>query len=826
MGLFGTRWHLDAPSFIAGAALGALLTALVVSRRAALLRAFNALRAEWAAWRESLATGTAQSYSRDLVRWAQTSHLAGPLFLLDEIIVPPTFLRPPAPSDPLQEAESDVPQGGLPFTPDWPQLGAHYGWPQEPLEVVVRGRQHVVLCGRPGSGRTVALAAIILGLRAGKLAAFVERKDLPTALLLANAADLEPAPGKTPISEVLLQAMRPHCSRRTFPGLAAFVQRGLRGDTPWLLIDGFDELSDAHALRVREWLGELLRQLPRLRIIVADGFRGLPLWEMMGFTCAAIAPWADLKHEAFVGRWAERWKKHIPGASASADWPSADILRGWLSVPAALTTPLEVTLRLWSACAGDALGKTSASDLDALVRRQCEPAWVPGLNQLAGTMVAAGVAVLSRADGERALSSATGIETRPTMDIGALSAELVARGMWRATLAGRLAFAHPAIAGRMAAHHLARSAQTGSAEALLALPTTAFTEVALSLAGDVLDLGPLIRDRLTTSSDSLPTSSATDTTLRLVPWVREANALLECAAWLRDAGEAEWRSEVLRRLAGVVRNARWPVPLRARCACALVASLDPGILVLFRQMLDVADDALGQVVGALGLGALRDGGAIPGLEDLLGSPEREVRWAAAMGLGRMGRKEAAEALGRMLLTGEEDVRRAASYGLSFDREEGYPLLREAATDSDALVRRTSIGGLARIDEPWVVDVLRKVSRDDKEWVVRTAAATALEAAPDVPPAQLPDAADLPWLVAFAASRGTGVPRGAGAMPVLERALTEGNPRERLAATEAWRHAAFPERMRVLKRSLADPDARVRSASFEGLWALARLPMIR
>jgi HEAT repeat protein len=64
------------------------------------------------------------------------------------------------------------------------------------------------------------------------------------------------------------------------------------------------------------------------------------------------------------------------------------------------------------------------------------------------------------------------------------------------------------------------------------------------------------------------------------------------------------------------------------------------------------------------------------------------------------------------------------------------------------------------------------------------------------------------------------------MGVLERALAEGNPRERLAAAEAWRQAAFPERMRVLKRSLADPDARVRNASFEGLWALARLPMIR
>ncbi len=826
MGLFGSRWQFDAPSFIAGAALGALLTALVASRRASLLGAISGVRAQWAAWRESLATGTAQSYSRDLVRWAQTSHLAGPLFLLEEIIVPPTFLRSPQPSDPLQEAESDVPSS-LPFTPEWPQLGSHYGWRQEPLEVVVRGRQHVVLCGRTGSGRTVALAAIILGLRAGKLAAVVERKDLPTALLLAHAADLEPAPGKTQTGEVLVQAMRPHSSRRTLPGLAAFVQRGLRSDLPWLLIDGFDELSDAHALRVREWLGGLLREWPNLRVIVTDGFRGLPLWEMMGFARAPVAPWTGLRQDAFVGRWAERWKKHIAGASASGDWPSAEVLRGWLSIPAALTTPLEITLRLWSACAGDALGRTTASDLDALLRRQCEPAWVPGLRQLAGTMVAAGVPVLSRSDGERALSAATGVEARPSVDIGSVSAELIARGLWRATLPGRLAFAHPAIAGRLAAHYLVRSTREGSTEALLALPSTSFTEVALSLAGDMLDLGPLVRDRLTTLSESVPTASGTDTTLRLVPWIREANALLECAAWLRHAGEAEWRSDVLRRLAGVVRNTRWPFPLRARSACALVASLDPGILVLFRQMLDIVDDAEGQILGSLGLGAMGDGGAIPTLDGLMGSAEREVRWAAAMGLGRMGRKEAAEALGRILLTGDEDARRAASVGLSLDREDGHPLLREAATDSDALVRRASIIGLASIDEPWVADVLRKVSREDKEWVVRTAATAVMEPSPEGRPSTQPaQAADLPWLVAFAASRGTGVPAGSGAMGVLERALVDGNPRERLAAAESWQHAAFPERMRVLKRSLSDPDSRVRSASFEGLWALARLPMIR
>jgi len=826
MGLYGPRWQFDPPSFLAGIALGAVLTAILLRWRAAAARMLNGLRAQWQVWRESLAAGTSHSYLRDLVRWAQTSHLAGPLFLLDEVIVPPTFLRLPPPPDPLQNEEPDLPEG-VPFTPDWPHLNAHYGWPQEPLEAVVRGRQHLVLCGRPGSGRTVALAAIILGLRAGKLAAYVDRKDLPSSLLLAHAADLEPAPGKTPTGEVLLQALRPICSRRTLPGLTAFVQRALHGETPWLLLDGFDELSDAHALRVREWLGQLLREAPHLRIIVADGFRGLPLWEMMGFTAVPIAPWTGPKHEAFITRWADRWKKHVAGADASDDWPSADILHGWMAIPSALSTPLEATLRLWSACAGDALGKTPASDMDALLRRQCEPAWIPGLRQLAGTMAAAGVALLSRADGERSLSAGSGIETRPAVDLASTSAELMARGIWRPTLPGRLAFAHPSLLGRLAAQHLARSAHGNTAEALLALPATASTEVALAFAGDVLDLAPLIRDRLTASSESLPASSGTDTTMRLVPWVREANTLLECAAWLRSAGEAEWRSEVLRRLAGVVRNERWPYPLRARGTCALVASLDPGILVLFRQMLEAANDPAGRVLGALGLGVLRDGGAVPALEALLGAADRDVRWAAAMALGRMGRKDSADALGRALLTGEEDARRAASHGLAFDREEGSALLREAATDSDVLVRRMAVGGLVQVGEPWALDVLRRVAREDKEWVVRTAAAAALEASPVAPPAGPPPAAaNLPWLVAFAAARGSGVPSGAGAMAVLERALAEGTPRERLAAAEAWRRAAFPDRLRVLKRSLSDPDARVRNASFEGLWALARLPMIR
>jgi HEAT repeat protein len=104
-----------------------------------------------------------------------------------------------------------------------------------------------------------------------------------------------------------------------------------------------------------------------------------------------------------------------------------------------------------------------------------------------------------------------------------------------------------------------------------------------------------------------------------------------------------------------------------------------------------------------------------------------------------------------------------------------------------LTRRAAVFGLARIPEPWVLEILEKVQTDDKQWVVRGAAAEAFERRRKAPwriPAPVDEPATLPWLVAYAAREGSGVAPGKAALEMLRRALATGSTEEKLAAIEA------------------------------------------
>ncbi|MGH2606318.1 MAG: hypothetical protein ACRDG5_06970, partial [Anaerolineales bacterium] len=111
---------------------------------------------------------------------------------------------------------------------------------------------------------------------------------------------------------------------------------------------------------------------------------------------------------------------------------------------------------------------------------------------------------------------------------------------------------------------------------------------------------------------------------------------------------------------------------------------------------------------------------------------------------------------------------------------------------------------------------------DKEWVVRGAAAEATErrrkprynARPAVR-----EPSELPWLVAFAAREGVGVAPGRGALEMLRRALANGTEEEKAAALEAIGWVGGEMFMPDLDRALRGDDPQLRDAAFEALWRL-------
>jgi len=249
--------------------------------------------------------------------------------------------------------------------------------------------------------------------------------------------------------------------------------------------------------------------------------------------------------------------------------------------------------------------------------------------------------------------------------------------------------------------------------------------------------------------------------------------LMTAARWLRDAPrEAPWRGKVMAALVQLLQTEGLPLALRGQAMAALVLSGDPGTPALFRQLMRSLSFELVQLC-ALGSGVLRDTKATQLLESLLSAPGLTARQAACLALVAIGGNEALDAVGKVLLHGDESLQRGAAEALANDPGEGYSMLKDGAGLSDILVRRAVVFGLARVNEPWAVELLQRLQIDDDQWVVRNAAAEVLDSDSRIGarvPRQLPAPSETPWLLEFAASQGVGIPPGSPATDILIAAL--------------------------------------------------------
>ena len=152
------------------------------------------------------------------------------------------------------------------------------------------------------------------------------------------------------------------------------------------------------------------------------------------------------------------------------------------------------------------------------------------------------------------------------------------------------------------------------------------------------------------------------------------------------------------------------------------------------------------------------------------------------------------------------------------------MLRDGATMPDILIRRAAVYGLARVDAPWALDILRKIQVDDEQWIVRNAAtevldSKALPADPRIPRPLTPPS-QTPWLIEFAGKQGVGISPGAPATDVLLTALKHGSVDERLAALPYLRRAASEGIVKELYHVMREQDPEMSEAAYQLVWELA------
>jgi HEAT repeat protein len=194
-------------------------------------------------------------------------------------------------------------------------------------------------------------------------------------------------------------------------------------------------------------------------------------------------------------------------------------------------------------------------------------------------------------------------------------------------------------------------------------------------------------------------------------------------------------------------------------------------------------------------------------------------------LVNIGTKPALEAVASALLSDDERLAQAAAEAFSANPKEGYPILKDGAKIEDILVRRATIYGLRKVKEPWAIEMLQEMQIEDSQWVIKDAAAQAIEDITNPDPAipkDPPPLENLPWLIAFAGEQGLGISPGKPAYDMLARVVKEGGEEEILAALDQMKLRGVTEIFPFIYPLYYGDNPILKEAAFSLIWQVASM----
>ena len=782
---------------------------------------------EWRIHRQekhTLASSVAEAHHRfDTLRFAQRMHLASPLFSLDEIVVEPYLQAPPLQVVPGQEIiEQDITSITIPYVPDWPELPAAFQSKTLPFDQALKGGANLILMGNPGSGKTVALAHLATRV-ARRETAIGELGDyLP---VLVHISDILPSGRFTgdPL-ERLIKAVSYQASKASMTRLSELLQQAFVSSKVLLLLDGLDETPPDMYIEGVTFLAKLIDQFPGIRLVVAASLNNISGLTALGLLPVALASWDEPTCQRFIHLWGDQWLRFIVPSQEPGTKPvDQHLIDAWLGGSSSLLSPLELTLKTWSAYAGDALGAGPLEATQAYLHRII-PDQTDVLTNLASLAfhltstlrITLPDKVEQQPNGEKSSqadpsddsetdSFENSVFLKVDQDIRkALSskiAELVEAGLLVLRSNNRVAFPQPVISGALAAEGYMNRPDD---QVIYNQPEWTGKDTLLAALAAKSELTPLFNVLVKPDKDP-----RFHQTLHLARWLRVAPTGLH------------WRTALLRSLAAILQNDSQPISLRARALCAMVKSGDSGVSKLFNQMLSTSSESQ-RMLAILGLGLGQDRQFVPQLSNLLDDPSPAIGRAGCLALAAIGDKAALESLAWALIHGGDTTRRSAAEALAHIPVEGYPILEEGSQMENLLVRRAVIYGLIQVNQMSAVKILEKLAIEDKEWVVRAAATNALDLlkSPEASiPHRLPALSETPWLIAFAGEHGLGVSPGKPAEDLLRRALHEGTEEQKLAALDYLRLFGNATDIPLILSIQQTFPGELREAAFNTLWHL-------
>ncbi|OGO37282.1 MAG: hypothetical protein A2Z03_01490 [Chloroflexi bacterium RBG_16_56_8] len=690
-----------------------------------------------------------------------------------------------------------------------------------------------MIIGQPGVGKTVALAhlASLTANRDERLGDLSQRVPF-----LVHIADLKlPATDPKDVLKPIKDAAYEQAPVLDLGRLPSFIQATFKSGRALFLLDGFDELTADDQQVVSEYIKSLLQAHPKTRIVTTGAPEYLDGLVGLGFAPLSLLSWSEQRNAHFMERWGELWGQYVALETRTHTRPAQVdpiLLNTWVSADKAILSPLELTLKVWGAYAGDSLGPHVLEAIATHIRRLA-PSGTPlaALEALAMQVVLNGQPIFDprqarqwvrafepmEEGGERAheatqpVPGETAEETKPKIakrgqktiptPTSGLLGKMASSGLLLSYPNNRMRFAHPVLKGYLAGRALSNY---NANDALLNQPDWSGKYLAMRYLAAHGDVSPFVQ--------------------KMMEWSRLPmhRPLLAAARWLRDAPhEAPWRGRLFTALADLLQTEGIPISLRGQALAAFVVSNDPGAAALCRQLANTLSYELAYLT-ALGSGAMKDTKAIPVLENMLKASNITVRRAACMALVAIGTTQAQEIVARTLLHADEDLRRVAAEALANDPGEGHAMLKDGATLQDVALRRAVAYGLARVDQSWAAELLQKLLVEDNQWAVRNSAKEALDGHTNLrsrAPHKLMAPSEATWLIEYASKQGVSIAPGTPGTEALLLALKSQDPDMRLAALPYLKYTPTEGVVSQMYGAMYKNDSELREAVYQTLWEI-------
>ncbi len=637
--------------------------------------------------------------------------------------------------------------------------------------------------------------------------------------------DIDPA-------EPLVRALQTYSGYVTSKTIPRNIYQRLNEGKALLLFDGYDELSLHHQSLVNTWLKAFLGQYDDNFIIVTAKPHGYGQLMHIGFSPVFLRPLDDTSADALVDKWANQWSKI---ARRRGDIPTVTLER--VRDKNRAYTPLELTAKIWAMfdspereSIGEWLPFLASQYLGNLkldsVKEQLGRAALLQLEEgfitverldpiLRGEAIETPIVEAETseedwdhiiADADTPIAEETKPQSKKSGEKSSSSHKELSQFLNSLEKSGLLInfgdayyqFKHPFLAMYFASFVLPNF----ETEELLALTHLPAWREALALSNLHHPLDSLVMARLSQPADVL------------------YNTHLELARWLKYAGKVKWHASVLKALGNAfVQPNQYPL-IRERIVAALVGTRDKNVMRIFaRGLRDATPDV--RRLSCLGLGALRADEAIRDITSLLADVDADVALAAGLALGAIGTQDALEEMVGVLTTASEALRQAVAEAFAALPKDGYPVLYDAISHEDLMVRRAAVFGLRRINTAWALVAVYKASTEDDEWYVRSAAEQAFldmqfgQTATGVQP--IPNVESLEWLRDWIASLGDAAKRiTAGGDALLRKALEEGDVEIQALSVANIGQLGITHQADALYAALRHREAVVRAAAHLGL----------